>query len=98
MSEWTIIINKNWQQHLTYKYDAKEDVVRVNVKLNKNTFHKSKLKLLTVDGNVQACLSCKLFGHLNQIFMKSVQECIEACAACVTECEKCATECLEMGQ
>ncbi len=31
-NEWTIIINKNWQQHLTDKYDAKEDVVRVIVK------------------------------------------------------------------
>ncbi len=30
--EWTIIINKNWQQHLTDKYDEKLDVVRVKVK------------------------------------------------------------------
>ncbi len=31
-SEWTIIINKNWQQHLTDEYDLKDDVIRVIVK------------------------------------------------------------------
>jgi hypothetical protein len=30
--EWIIIINKNWQQHLTDDYDQKQDVVRVKVK------------------------------------------------------------------
>jgi hypothetical protein len=29
--EWTIIINKNWRQHLTDRYDEKEDVLRVKV-------------------------------------------------------------------
>ena len=29
--KWTIIINKNWDQHLADDYDAKEDVVRVEV-------------------------------------------------------------------
>ncbi len=29
---WTVIINKNWQQHLTDEYDAKDDVVRVEIK------------------------------------------------------------------
>jgi Protein of unknown function (DUF2911) len=31
-TEWTIIINKNWDQHLTDNYDTKDDVVRVKVK------------------------------------------------------------------
>jgi hypothetical protein len=31
-NEWTIIINKNWRQHLTDRYDPKDDVVRVLVK------------------------------------------------------------------
>lgn len=31
-SEWTIIINKNWNQHLTDDYVEKEDVVRIKVK------------------------------------------------------------------
>lgn len=30
--EWTVIINRNWEQHLTDEYDAKDDVVRVKVK------------------------------------------------------------------
>ena len=37
--EWTIIINKNWNQHLTDDYLEKEDIVRIKVKpelLNQN--------------------------------------------------------------
>jgi len=37
--EWTLIINKNWDQHLTDDYLQKEDVVRIKVKpeqLNEN--------------------------------------------------------------
>jgi hypothetical protein len=30
--EWTIILNKNWRQHLTDRYDEKEDVLRVKLK------------------------------------------------------------------
>lgn len=30
--EWTIILNKNWEQHLTDDYLQKEDVVRITVK------------------------------------------------------------------
>lgn len=30
--EWTIILNKDWRQHLTDRYDEKEDVLRVKVK------------------------------------------------------------------
>lgn len=29
---WTIIINKNWDQHLADEYDQKEDIIRVLVK------------------------------------------------------------------
>lgn len=31
-SEWTVILNKNYQQHLASEYDEKDDVVRVKVK------------------------------------------------------------------
>lgn len=31
MDTWTVIINKNWQQHLTDEYDTKEDVARVEI-------------------------------------------------------------------
>ena len=33
--EWTIIINKNWNQHLTDDYLQKEDIVRIKVKPEK---------------------------------------------------------------
>ncbi|MBS1558509.1 MAG: DUF2911 domain-containing protein [Bacteroidetes bacterium] len=29
--KWTVIINKKWKQHLADEYDAKEDVVRIEV-------------------------------------------------------------------
>lgn len=31
-NEWTLIINKQWKQHLATEYDEKEDVVRLKVK------------------------------------------------------------------
>lgn len=31
-NEWTVIINKHWEQHLASQYDEKDDVVRVKVK------------------------------------------------------------------
>jgi hypothetical protein len=34
--EWTLIINRNWNQHLASQYDEKEDIVRVKVKPKKN--------------------------------------------------------------
>jgi len=30
--QWIIIINKNWNQHLVWDYDAKDDLVRFSVK------------------------------------------------------------------
>ena len=30
--EWTVILNKHWNQHLTNEYDAKDDIVRIKVK------------------------------------------------------------------
>ncbi|HEY0680019.1 MAG TPA: DUF2911 domain-containing protein [Chitinophagaceae bacterium] len=29
--QWTVILNKNWQQHLTDEYNASDDIVRLNV-------------------------------------------------------------------
>ena len=31
-SEWTLILNRNWDQHLADEYDAKEDILRIKVK------------------------------------------------------------------
>ena len=33
--EWTLIINKQWKQHLATEYDEKEDIVRIKVKPEK---------------------------------------------------------------
>ena len=41
--EWTLIINKNWKQHLATEYDEKEDVVRIKVKPKKNN-HTERLQ------------------------------------------------------
>ena len=34
--EWTVVINKNWEQHLASEYDEEDDIVRVKVKPKKN--------------------------------------------------------------
>lgn len=34
--EWTLIINKNWKQHLATEYDEMEDIIRIKVKAKKN--------------------------------------------------------------
>lgn len=42
-SEWILIINKNWEQHLASEYDEKEDVVRLKIKPKKN-LHTERLQ------------------------------------------------------
>jgi hypothetical protein len=34
-SNWTVILNKNWEQHLATEYDQKDDVIRFKVKPTK---------------------------------------------------------------
>ena len=48
--EWTIIINKNWKQHLASEYDEKDDIVRVKVKPKKNE-HTERLQYFIETGN-----------------------------------------------
>ena len=42
--EWTIIINKNWNQHLVDEYDQKLDIVRVKVKPEIEETHQERLR------------------------------------------------------
>lgn len=42
--EWTLILNKNWQQHLTDKYDRREDVMRVMVKPDTINYLQERLR------------------------------------------------------
>ena len=48
--EWTIIINKNWQQHLTDDYLQKEDVVRIKVKPIQQNKITERLQYFIEDG------------------------------------------------
>lgn len=51
--EWTIIINKNWNQHLAQEYDKADDIVRIKVKPKKND-HTERLQYFVEakdDGN-----------------------------------------------
>ncbi len=47
--EWTVIINKHWEQHLASEYDSKDDVVRMAVK-PKKTGHMERLQYFIEDG------------------------------------------------
>ena len=47
--EWTIIINKNWEQHLASEYDEKDDVMRVKVKPTTTT-HLERLQYFVETG------------------------------------------------
>jgi len=55
--KWTIIINKNWDQHLADNYDAKEDVVRMDVTPETLQSVQERLKYSIIDkGNSQASI------------------------------------------
>lgn len=47
--QWTLILNRNWEQHLASEYDEKDDVVRVEVK-PKKIKHKERLQYLVEEG------------------------------------------------
>lgn len=42
--KWTVIFNKNWQQHLADDYNIQEDVLRFEVKPKKQKNHVERLK------------------------------------------------------
>lgn len=42
--QWTIIINKNWNQHLADDYDQAEDVVRLTVTPQTDQIHQERLR------------------------------------------------------
>ena len=55
--QWTFIINKNWEQHLTDEYNQADDVIRVTVKpayLNEN---QERLKYLITSNGPNVILS-----------------------------------------
>jgi hypothetical protein len=55
--KWTIIINRNWDQHLADEYDANEDVVRVEVMPEALPSVQERLKYSVKDnGNSEASI------------------------------------------
>lgn len=52
--EWTVIINKNWDQHLTDEYNSKDDVVRVKVKPETGEVHQERLRYVIEAENNKA--------------------------------------------
>jgi hypothetical protein len=46
--QWTVIINKNWQQHLASEYEEKDDIARLKVK-PKKVAHTERLQYFVED-------------------------------------------------
>lgn len=53
---WTVIINKNWDQHLADEYDAKDDVIRVTVRPEFRNHQERLSYSLSADGNTKGQL------------------------------------------
>ena len=52
---WTIIINRNWQQHLTDEYNAKDDVVRFETKPEQESSNQERLRyVIETEGSNEA--------------------------------------------
>ncbi len=50
--QWTIIINKNWDQHLADEYDQKDDIIRIKVKPEVEDTNQERLRyVIEQDGN-----------------------------------------------
>ena len=51
--KWTIILNKNWEQHLADDYDQKEDIVRLEVspEITENIQERLKYTLKEIDNS-----------------------------------------------
>ncbi|MBS1490405.1 MAG: DUF2911 domain-containing protein [Bacteroidetes bacterium] len=56
--KWTVIINKKWKQHLADEYDAKEDVVRIEVIPQSLQAHQERLSYsITKNSDQEGTLS-----------------------------------------
>lgn len=71
-NEWTIIINKQWKQHLATEYDEKEDVVRVKVKPKDNP-HTERLQYFIEDkGNKRGTIAVAWEKKLLEVVITSL--------------------------
>ncbi len=55
--EWTIIINKNWEQHLASEYDEKDDIVRLKVKPKKNDHTERLQYFIEIEQNIAGTIA-----------------------------------------
>lgn len=51
--EWTVILNKNWDQHLADDYKSEEDILRLNVKpiMNEHSLEELTFEVISKDKN-----------------------------------------------
>jgi hypothetical protein len=53
--EWTVIVNKNWQQHLTDEYDSKEDVARMEITPSQQPENQERLQYEVIPKSENEC-------------------------------------------
>lgn len=71
-TEWIIIINKQWKQHLATEYDEKEDVVRLKVKPIKNA-HTERLQYFIEKAGDKKTIISVAWEKLKVSFVMSVK-------------------------
>lgn len=50
--EWTVILNKNWEQHLADEYSSKDDILRIPIKVEKTDKNQERLRyVINSEGN-----------------------------------------------
>ena len=51
--EWTVILNKNWDQHLADDYKSEEDILRLKVTpvMNENSLEELTFEVISKDEN-----------------------------------------------
>jgi len=64
-NEWTLIINKNWKQHLASEYDEKEDILRVKVK-PKKVEHTERLQYF-IESSIKTMVKFQWYGKKSKL-------------------------------
>ncbi len=54
--KWTVIINRNWQQHLTDEYDSKEDITRMEITPSQLPENQERLQYEVVAKSESECI------------------------------------------
>lgn len=62
--KWTVIINKNWQQHLTDEYDSKDDVARLEITPSQRPENQERLQYEVIAKSEYECTINVLWDKL----------------------------------